>query len=85
MEFFALFLILVLRRNRSREGLCYGLAPVVAMSLLVILALRLASCGGGTSGAGTGGGGTPTTVQVPVQGVSGNETVNLGTVTITVP
>ena len=88
MEFLALFLILASHRNRSRKVLRYGLAPVTATSLLLILALRLASCGGGASGTGTGGGGTggtPTTVEVPVQGVSGNETVNLGAVTITVP
>jgi hypothetical protein len=88
VEFLALFLILASHRNRSRKVLRYGLAPVTATSLLLILALRLASCGGGASGTGTGGGGTggtPTTVEVPVQGVSGNETVNLGTVTITVP
>jgi hypothetical protein len=56
------------------------------VTVLLLVAVGLESCGGGgISGGGGGGGSNPVTVQVAVQGTAGSATVNLGTVTITVP
>jgi hypothetical protein len=71
-----------------------------AFALVLVLAIGLISCGGATksstpsstatssgsgSSGGTGGGGTSITTQFAVQAQSGGATVNLGTVSITVP
>ena len=84
-EVVAVFLIFLLGRNCSRQRLGIRLLDAAPVTLLVVLALSLASCSGGGSAPGTGGGGTPLTVQVSVQGVSGITTVNMGTVAITIP
>lgn len=84
-EVVAVFLIFLLGRNRSRQRLRIGLVDVAPVTLLVVLALSLASCTGGGSTAGTGGGGTPVTLQVFIQGATGSTTVSLGTVEIKIP
>ena len=65
-----------------------GMRPVAlwTSSVLFLIAVGLAACGGaGTTGGGGGGGSVPVTVQVVVQGSAGSTTLSLGTLTITVP
>jgi hypothetical protein len=85
--FLAISLLLILHRNGSRGKLRVPLVIGTAVTLWTVLALGLTSCGGGGSSKPTppGGGGSPVTVQVSIQGTSGSITVNLGTVSITVP
>ncbi|HTF23719.1 MAG TPA: FG-GAP-like repeat-containing protein [Candidatus Limnocylindria bacterium] len=65
-----------------------GIRPVAlwTVSILLLVAVGIVACGGGsTTGGGGGGGGNPAIVHVVVQGSSGNTTISLGTLTITVP
>lgn len=77
------------RQRSSRAVLARGF---LVMTLTMVLAAGLVSCGGGTSRStsvttgstgGTAGGGSAVTVHVAVQAQSGGSTTPLGTVTIT--
>jgi len=77
------------RRDLSRAILMRGF---LVMTLTVVLAAGLVSCGGGTSKStsgttgstgGAGGGGSTVTMHVAVKAQSGGSTTTLGTVTIT--
>jgi hypothetical protein len=76
------------RRDLGRAILMRGF---LIMTLTIVLAAGLVSCGGGTSkstsgttgGTGGTGGGSTVTMHVAIQAQSGGSTTTLGTVTIT--
>ena len=93
IAFSALFLLcvttlIVFRRDGTLSGtLIRGLA---ALALIVLLGTGLTSCAGvagGTGGkpAGGGTGGNPVVTQFTLQAQSGSATINLSTISITVP
>ena len=65
-------------------------AKGVAMLVLLVLVVGLVSCGSpasttGSGNSGVGGGGNAVTTRFTLQGRSGTATVNLSTMSITVP
>jgi hypothetical protein len=94
MAFAALCLMCLMMLATSRRRRFSGAVLTrgfLVMTLTVVLAAGLVSCGGGTSkgtsgttgSIGTGGGGSTVTIHVAVQAQSGGSTTTLGTVTIT--
>ncbi len=98
--FFLMIPILAVYRRKD-VTLAFFTRGLPVLALVLVLAIGLVSCGGstsgsggasgtsggsgGTSGGGTGGGSNPVTTQFTVQAQSGGATVNLATVSITVP
>jgi subtilisin family serine protease len=86
-------LLLALRPQSCSQQRRLKFGGLVLASTLVAIAFGLSSCAGGGSGVGGGGGGgggggsgsNPMTVQIAVQGNSGNGVVSFGAVTVTVP
>jgi subtilisin family serine protease len=83
----ALCLVIASQRHGGRIKLRIRAALLWTAAILLLVAVGLTSCGGTSSGGGGGGGGgnSSVIVQVNVQGSAGSTTVNLGTVTVTVP
>jgi hypothetical protein len=65
------------RRTRPQQ--------VLLVILLLLIVSGLASCGGGTSTSGVSGAGSAITIRLAVQGTSGDTTVALDSVAITIP
>jgi hypothetical protein len=88
----SLMTMLLLAMGRRRDlGRAILMRGFLVMTLTIVLAAGLVSCGGGTSkstsgttgGTGGTGGGSTVTMHVAIQAQSGGSTTTLGTVTIT--
>jgi hypothetical protein len=85
VKFLAVLFIFLLGRGHHSIKHRPRRQHVLLVVLLFLLVSGLASCGGGAGTSGALGTGSGVTIQLAVQGTSGNTTVTLDSVAITIP